>query len=78
MKAAIRFIRANAAKYKLDTSFIGITGFSSGGHLASLAGTTNGVKSYTIGDKTVDLEGNVGEYFSLAAGWMRSLIGSDR
>lgn len=30
VKAAIRFIRANAAKYKLDTSFIGITGFSSG------------------------------------------------
>ena len=67
VKAAIRFIRANAAKYKLDTSFIGITGFSSGGHLASLAGTTNGVKSYTIGDKTVDLEGNVGEYFSFSS-----------
>lgn len=33
------------------------------GHLASLAGTTNGVKSYTIGDKTVDLEGNVGSIF---------------
>jgi beta-xylosidase/acetyl esterase/lipase len=67
VKAAIRFIRANAAKYKLDTSFIGITGFSSGGHLASLAGTTNGVKSYTIGDKTVDLEGNVGEYLSFSS-----------
>ena len=67
VKAAIRFIRANAAKYKLDTSFIGITGFSSGGHLASLAGTTNGVKSYTIGAKTVDLEGNVGLYPSFSS-----------
>ena len=34
VKAAIRFLRGNAEKYKLDTSFIGITGFSSGGHLS--------------------------------------------
>src|SRR5574344_19452 len=62
VKAAIRYIRGNAAKYNFDTSFIGITGFSSGGHLSSLAGTTNGVKSYTVGSKTVDIEGNVGNY----------------
>lgn len=61
VKAAIRFIRANAAKYKIDPSFIGITGFSSGGHLASLAGTTNGVKEYTVNKTTVDIEGKVGE-----------------
>ncbi len=67
VKAAIRFIRANADKYKLDTSFIGITGFSSGGHLSSLAGTTNGVKSYTVGSKTVDIEGNVGSYTSYSS-----------
>jgi acetyl esterase/lipase len=60
VKAALRFIRANAAKYKLDTSFIGITGYSSGGHLSSLAGVTNGLKKRTIGDVTVDLEGTVG------------------
>lgn len=40
VKAAIRFVRANADKYNIDVSLIGITGFSSGGHLASLAGTT--------------------------------------
>ena len=67
VKAAVRFIRANADKYKLDTSFIGITGFSSGGHLSSLAGTTNGVKSYTVGSKTVDIEGNVGPYTSYSS-----------
>jgi len=60
VKAALRFIRANAAKYKLDTSFIGITGFSSGGHLSSLAGVTNGVKKRTVGNTTVDIEGTVG------------------
>ena len=60
VKGAIRFIKANAEKYKLDTSFIGITGFSSGGHLSSLAGVTNNMKTRTVGNTTVDLEGNVG------------------
>lgn len=60
VKAAIRFVRANADKYKIDASFIGITGFSSGGHLASLAGTTNSVKEYTVNKTTVDIEGKVG------------------
>lgn len=62
VKAAIRFIRANADTYNIDASFIGITGFSSGGHLASLAGTTNGIKTFTVGEKTVDIEGDLGNY----------------
>jgi acetyl esterase/lipase len=60
IKAAIRFIRANAAKYQLDTSFIGITGSSSGGQLAALAGTSRFVKQYTYNAETVDIEGGVG------------------
>lgn len=67
VKAAIRFIRANASLYKIDASFIGITGFSSGGHLASLAGTTNGVKEYTLNNTTVDIEGNVGKHHSASS-----------
>ncbi len=67
VKAAIRFIRANANKYKIDASFIGITGFSSGGHLASLAGTTNAVKEYTINKTTVDIEGKLGNYTSVSS-----------
>ena len=62
VKAAIRFVRANAKKYNIDASFIGITGFSSGGHLASLAGTTNGVKQHTVGKVTVNIEGNLGSF----------------
>ncbi len=62
VKAAIRFVRANAEKYNLDPDFIGITGYSSGGHLASLAGTTNGETDYTVGEKTLNLEGNLGNY----------------
>ncbi len=62
IKAAIRFIRANAEKYQIDTSFIGITGSSSGGHLAALAGTSGFVKQYTVGSVTEDIEGSVGQY----------------
>ena len=62
VKAAIRFVRGNASKYGLDTSFIGITGFSSGGHLSSLAGTTNGVKTKKFGKVKVDIEGSLGAY----------------
>lgn len=67
IKAVIRFVRANGAQYQLDTSFIGITGFSSGGHLAALAGTTGGVKEYTVGSVTMDIEGNVGDYTSYSS-----------
>ncbi len=67
VKAAIRFIRAQADQYKIDASFMGITGFSSGGHLASLAGTTNDVKEFTVNSTTVDLEGSVGSYTSTSS-----------
>jgi len=60
IKGTVRFLRANASKYKLDPGFIGIMGDSSGGHLAALMGTSSSVKDYTIGDKTLDIEGNIG------------------
>jgi len=67
IKAVIRFIRANASQYQLDTTFIGITGFSSGGHLAALAGTSRGVKEYTVGSVTMDIEGKVGQHTSYSS-----------
>lgn len=39
-KGAIRWLRANAAKYNLDADRIGIFGASAGGHLALLLATT--------------------------------------
>lgn len=39
-KAAIRWLRAHAQQHNLDTEAIGAWGFSSGGHLAALLGTT--------------------------------------
>lgn len=62
VKAAIRFLRANKATYSLDDRFIGITGFSSGGHLASLAGATNGVSTFTLGTTSIDVEGRIGPH----------------
>jgi len=46
LKAAVRFIRANAEAYNLDTSFIVAMGESAGGHLSMLLGTTNGNPDY--------------------------------
>jgi acetyl esterase/lipase len=60
IKAVVRFIRANAEKYQIDTSFIGITGYSSGGHLAALAGTSGFVKNYTVDSVRENIEGDVG------------------
>ncbi|PWT71466.1 MAG: alpha/beta hydrolase [Bacteroidetes bacterium] len=64
VKAAIRFARGNAAKYKIDSSFIAITGWSSGGHLSALAGTSDYVKAKQVGDKSIDVEGRVGQYLA--------------
>jgi acetyl esterase/lipase len=52
IKAAVRFLRAKAAKYGYDASRIGILGASSGGHLAALVGVTSGQR---------DLEGTLGD-----------------
>lgn len=46
LKTAIRWIRANADKYGIDTSRIAISGCSAGGQLAGLIGTTNGQDEY--------------------------------
>jgi acetyl esterase/lipase len=45
-KAAVRWLRANAAKYHVDTARIGVTGGSAGGHLAQFLGVTAGVKEF--------------------------------
>jgi len=42
VKAAIRFIRANAAEYDLDPNRIAAWGGSSGGYLAAMLGTSGG------------------------------------
>ena len=64
IKAVIRFVRGEAQTYKFDTSFIATSGFSSGGHLSSVAATTSGTKQETVGTVDIDLEGQIGNYTS--------------
>ena len=45
-KAAVRFLRANAARFRLDPERIGATGGSAGGHLALMLGVTGGVEEF--------------------------------
>jgi acetyl esterase/lipase len=46
VKAAIRWMRANAKRYKIDPDRIGVTGGSAGGHLAQFLGVTGGQKQF--------------------------------
>lgn len=46
LKAAVRFLRANAAQYRLDPDYIVAMGESAGAHLSMLLGTTNGRAEY--------------------------------
>ena len=46
LKAAIRFLRANAAKYQIDPAHISALGESAGGHLVLMLGLTAGVAEF--------------------------------
>src|SRR5205823_1945011 len=46
VKAAVRWLRANAKKYHIDPDRIGTMGGSAGGHLAQFLGVTADVKAF--------------------------------
>ena len=41
-KTAIRWVRAHAEKYNIESNRVGVTGSSAGGHLSALLGTSGG------------------------------------
>jgi acetyl esterase/lipase len=59
IKAAIRWLRANADKYGVDTSRIAISGCSAGGQLAALVGMTNGINKFEGNQGTINYSSHV-------------------
>jgi acetyl esterase/lipase len=49
-KAAVRWLRANAEKYKVDPNRFGAWGESAGGHLVAMLGTTGDVNKFDKGE----------------------------
>jgi pectinesterase len=54
IKAAIRWLRANAVQYNLDKTNIATHGVSAGGQLAALVGTTNGIAKFEGSEGNLD------------------------
>ena len=50
VKAAVRWIRANAETYRLDPNRFAAWGSSAGGHLVAMLGTTGDVKEFEVGE----------------------------
>jgi len=54
VKAAVRFLRANASKYSIDPARIGTVGDSAGGTLAQMLGVTAGIRDLEGGGGNAD------------------------
>ena len=50
LKAAVRWLRANAETYRLDPNRFAAWGSSAGGHLVAMLGTTGGVNEFEVGE----------------------------
>jgi acetyl esterase/lipase len=68
VKAAIRWLHANGAKYGIDARRTAIWGQSAGGHLAALVGTSCHAAALSPGARSVPAQGNVETVASTAAG----------
>ncbi|MFI6463258.1 prolyl oligopeptidase family serine peptidase [Streptomyces sp. NPDC050538] len=65
VKSAIRYLRANADKYSIDTDQVAVWGQSAGGYTAAMTGATNGEKSFDVGDnltQSSEVQGVVDEF----------------
>ena len=63
-KAAVRWLRSNAEKYKLDPDRFGAWGTSAGGHLVAMLGTTGDIDIFDVGENL-----NVSSRVQAVADW---------
>jgi acetyl esterase/lipase len=59
VRSAIRWMRENAKKYRINSSKIAAMGFSSGGQMAALLGTTNGDTTYNENSSDLKISGDI-------------------
>lgn len=50
VKSAVRFLRANANKYGIDSRRVAVWGESAGGYIVAMVGVTNGIKAFDLGN----------------------------
>lgn len=65
IKAAIRFLRANAKEYGIDPRNMAVWGESAGGYLTAMTATTNGVREFETGkylDQSSDVQAAIDVY----------------
>jgi acetyl esterase/lipase len=65
IKAAIRYLRANAGQYGIDASKVVVWGESAGGYLAAMVGVTNGNSSFVAGanpNQSSDVQGVIDDF----------------
>ena len=65
VKAAVRFLKANAAKFVIDPAHVGVVGGSAGGYLSAFAGTSSGTTQFDKGENlnvTSDVQAAVDLY----------------
>jgi acetyl esterase/lipase len=65
-KAAVRWLRAHAAKYQMDPKHVAAWGFSAGGHLVALLGATGGVKTFDQSGGNLDQSSRVQAVIDMA------------
>jgi acetyl esterase/lipase len=65
VKSAVRFLRANAKRFGIDTRHVALWGESAGGYLAAMAGLTNNSKAFESGenlDQSSDVQAVVDKF----------------
>ncbi len=70
---AMRYVRANAAKYGIDPERIGIMGFSAGGHLAAMESVSGETADANAAD-VVDRASSKPDFVVLGYPWLNAMV----